>query len=192
MTYSRLYRMIVLCAIGGLCVLPGFAANIRVVTTSNLGDLLEPEIHLYQARTHKDFWPEGRQQSASDIPPGYYQIQVSSLGFRPYEQELEVGAGRTDVRAVLAPSGEATGELDLNGKVINAKSYEGLWALAFPLAGNLSDSTQSMVSSTGTFRIATAHPGPYILVLVRGDRTLGCKQVYIGVTNPEVQIRASE
>jgi|ERR1700733_461209 len=178
--------------LSALVVGPGTAATIRVVATSNIGDLLEPEIHLYQAGSHKDFWPAGKQQSASDIPPGYYQIEVSSRGFRPYEQKLELGDGRTDVRAVLTPSGEAMGELDLNGKVVNAKSYEGLWALAFPLAGNLSDSTQSMVSNTGTFRIATAHPGPYILVLVRGDRTFGCKQVYIGATNSEVQINAGE
>ena len=181
-----------LCCVGGLSALPCFAADLRIVATSNTDDLLEPEIHLYQAGSHKDFWPAGHRQSAS-IPPGYYQLEVSSPGFRHYERSLEVLGHQSDIRVVLTPSGEASGELDVRGKVTNAKSYERLWVLGFPLAGNLSDSTQSLVSKTGAFLIATTHSGPYILVLVRGDNTLGCKQIYIGATNPEVvQISASE
>jgi hypothetical protein len=192
MRRMRSFQLLFVCAATWLAALPGSAASISVVTTSNNGDVLEPDVHLYQAGTRNDVWPTGHAQSASNLPPGYYQIEVFLPGFRRYERDLEVFAERSYIRVVLTPSGQAVGELDVRGKVIHAKSYEHLWVLAFPLAGNISDSTQSIVSNTGAFQVATTHPGPYVLVLVRGDSMLGCKRIYVGATNPEVQITAGE
>jgi hypothetical protein len=170
----------------------GIAADIRVFATSNIGTDLKAEIHLYHLGSHDDSWPVPHAQSATNVKPGYYQIEVSLPGFRSYKRDVEILNESNDIRAVLTPSEEAAGRLVLSGRVTNAKTYEKLWVLAFPLTGNPSDSTQAMVNSGGAFRVVTTHPGAYVLVVVSGERMLGCTETYIGADNAEVVIRVTE
>jgi hypothetical protein len=168
-------------------------STLTVVATSNIGNSLAPKIHLYQIGTSKDFWPATSTQIAHDIPVGYYRIEVSLLGYRSFRRELEVSDENTSVRVVLTPSGEATGPAELKGTVLHVTNYTGLWVLAFPLTGSPSDMTESPVAKeTGRFRITTAHPGSYILVVVRGDRVLASQQADIGFQNPELTIDLRE
>jgi hypothetical protein len=129
---------------------------------------------MYQNGTTDDIWPS-RHVQTFNVRPGYYQLQVFLAGYRPFERSLEIYGDAKDLRIVLSPEGEATGERRINGKVVNAKNYEQLWVVAFPLNGNPSDMIQGLVSGTGTFQIGTIHPGPYVLTVVQGDNLLTCK-----------------
>ena len=168
------------------------SATLRVVAVSNIGDELQPEIHLYQSGSHKDFWPSGHKLTADAIPPGWYTIEVSLAGFRRFERQLEIYGEDIALRVIMIPALEAAGELSLGGKVTHLSSYDRLWVLAFPLEGPPADMTESMVTAEGRFRVSTTHAGVYLLVIVRGVDVLATQRVYIGIKNTDVEIEARE
>jgi hypothetical protein len=150
------------------------------------GDELKPEIHLYQKGLHKDFWPGGHAQAASDIPPGTYEIDVFQPGFKRFHRDVDVISGHTEVRVVLLVATEATGQpFELAGTIFTATNNVGMWILAFPLAGNPSDVTEVRVGHDGHFKITAPTAGPYLLAVLQGDKVVRCESVYIGNQNRE-------
>jgi hypothetical protein len=175
---------------------PASAATITVVARAYLqerGDPLTPEIHLYQQGSNKDFWPAGRAQTAPDIPAGWYELDVFQPGFKRFHQEVTVGGEQISIRVVLLVGVEANGhQLELEGRVIKAKDYVGVWVLAFPLAGSPSDIIEARVDGTGRFKLSSMAPGPCLLAVVRGDSVLHSQQVVISQENPELTIEVGE
>ena len=92
---------------------------------------------------HEDVWPATHGQSAKDVKPGHYRIEVSVPGFRSYTRDIEIFAETKRYSRRTTPVGRAVGQLDVSGKVTEGKSYDKLWVLAFALVGNPSDSTQA-------------------------------------------------
>lgn len=185
-------RSLLRVAVGLGIVVYGWAspstATITIVATSNIGSPLTPEVHLYQLGSATDLWPSGHIQVARDIPFGYYEITVSAPGFRPYTRDLEVINENTDIRAVLSPSGEAVGSVELKGRVLHSKHDGAVWVVVFPLAGKPSDTTESRVDAAGNFAISTAHMGPYLLAVVQGDIVLESQSVWIRFENQDLTI----
>jgi hypothetical protein len=179
---------VILTAIG-LCVSAAWAGTVTVVARPYLaeaGGELKPEIHLYEKGSHKDFWPGGHAQAASDIPPGSYEIDVFQPGFKRFHRDVDVMGQQTEVRVVLLVATEATGKpFELAGRVLTAKDYVGMWVLAFPLAGNPSDVTEVQVGHDGRFKITAATAGPYLLAVLQGDKVARSESVYIGNQNRE-------
>jgi len=167
-----------------------WSASVTVLATSNIGDTLKPEVHLYELGSNKDYWT-GTGQTANNVPPGYYQVKVSMPGYRHFEKTLDVIDEHTDVRVILTPSEHDVGEVELRGRVQNVKFEQRLWVLLSPLAGNPDDATESLVGKDGSFRVATTHSGPYLLALVRGEgEVLNCQRVYMRPQNAEITIDA--
>jgi hypothetical protein len=158
---------------------------------SENGSELKPEIHLYEKVTHKDVWPSAHAQSASGIPSGSYEIDVFQPGFKRFRRDVNVTGERTEVRAVLLVTTEATGQrIELAGRILAAQDYTGMWVLAYPLAGSPSDVTEARVSQDGRFKITAANAALYLVTVMRGDHMLACKSIFIGTDNQEVQISA--
>ena len=168
------------------------ATEINVVATTSGGESVSPEIHLYQAGSNRDVWPRRQGNTAGGVPPGYYRVEVSFKGYRRFSRDLAVSGQHIDVRVLLTPSMEATGELVLTGTVAHARDVTGLWALAFPLEGQPSDFVESLVNAAGEFRLATPHGGDYMITVVKGSKVLGCQHVSIGVTNEPIVIDVHE
>ena len=126
--------LVLLIACGMLQSVPS-TATVSVFTASNIGDKIIAKIRLVQQGS----WPSGKEQTASGIPVGYYEIEVVAPGFRSYRRALEVGEGHTEVRVVLLVSDELGGEMSLAGKITDSKNPSGLWVVAFPLAASPDD-----------------------------------------------------
>jgi hypothetical protein len=185
-------RVIMLGIFGSAVLLPQPISSVTVVASSIAGDRLAPEIHLYQAGSHKDFWPTAKTQGAASIPHGYYELEVSSPGYRSFNRNLELGDEHIDVRVVLIPSDEAQSVLALTGQIVNAKDLRGVWVILFPLAGSPSDTTECQVSESGHFRVTAAHGGPYVLTIVRGQKLLRSQAVNMRYRSPELTIDLRE
>ena len=193
MTYmGYVSRLLTLGAVICAVLRPEPPSSITVVASSYIGEQLLPTIHLYQLGSRKDFWPAGRSQSAANISHGYYELEVSYPGYRSFNRGIELGDEHMDVRVILIPSDEAQGAQALTGRVVNARDFRGLWVIVFPLAGSPSDTTECLVSESGHFRIATAHSGPYVLTVVRGQTLLSSQAVNIGIRTPELTIDLRE
>jgi len=167
-------------------------STVTIVASSNLGDKLSPEIHLYPLGSRQDVWPTGRVQTANRVPFGYYDLEAFVPGFRPFHRRLDVGHEPVTVRVVLLPSDEAHGPMELSGRLLGARNPSGLWAVAFPLTGSPSDIAESPVNYEGRFRITTTQSGPYVLTVVRGDKLIISQAVYIGYKNREIDIELHE
>ena len=186
MNFNRM-RAILISALLSFASLP--AATIIVYPTLATGATVRAEIHLFEGESKKDLWPSGRVLSAVDIPPGQYALKVSSPGFRPFERQLEVTTGRTEVRAVLSRSKERDGTALATAGCINAAPVPSrLWVLAFPLHGPPSDTTECRVTPRGEFDLRTLNSGPYLLTVVDGPKVLATMSIYIGTQNPPILI----
>ncbi len=80
----------------GCC--PSSAASIRVVATSNIGNTLEPEIHLYQAEHIRTFGPQVANRVQAIFPP----VTTKLMCFH-----LDSGATNRSLRSVpIEPTSE--------------------------------------------------------------------------------------
>jgi hypothetical protein len=168
------------------------SATVTVFATTTLGQKVNPEIHLIQLGTKKDFWPANQEQSASNIPFSYYTIEVRSPGYSAFIEDIELIAEHTDIRAVLLPSMEAYGGIQLSGHVIHAKEYNGLWVLVYPLSGSPSKLLQARVDSNGQFKLNSSRYGEFLLVLVNDDRFLHAEPLTIRAMNSEIEVDAAQ
>jgi hypothetical protein len=135
-----------------------------------------------------------RGLKATNVPYGKYRLKSSVPGFKIYEQYLGVFQPLVRVRVGLAVS-EMTDEPPrrITGRVVPPpEAFEKLWIKLVPVLSSdiLMD---SVIEPDGSFQFIGMQAGEYILILIRGNKSIystqisafGTKEVTITVPKEE-------